>query len=450
LEGFVGFFILSVQKFCRFVYSYPPAVRRNIITAIPFAPLKGPQFPMPIIRNRIRHAMRQPITVIRIFFFVWFAGGSFLQPFLPIFYREQELSGLQIGLLSSTGFAVGMLAAPLWGRRADRSPAPHRWLQILMLANLATILVLARQTQFLPMVLIVALNALVASGQEPVSSTLAVRATRGTGSGFGSIRLWGSLGWAIMVLVAGWLIQRTSIYTSFYGYTFFLVSGCIVLFFLRTKPASSPMPRQAAEVERKGEVPLYRNRPLIILFLAMLLAWAAVAGIRQFETIYLKQLGAGEQLIGFAATLAALVELPGMVLADRLTRRYGARWVLIGGLILDGIVRGSVLLLPTVPMLVGIRLLTGISFSLSTVGVIAYVQETTPPDRQTGAIALYTVVVRNLVFLVVAPISGVMFDTIGAYWLYAIALAGNLAAGGLLFLTGKTVSSSQPETAAIA
>jgi MFS family permease len=101
-------------------------------------------------------------------------------------------------------------------------------------------------------------------------------------------------------------------------------------------------------------------------------------------------------------------------------------------------------------MLVGIRLLTGISFSLSTVGVIAYVQETTPPDRQTGAIALYTVVVRNLVFLVVAPISGVMFDTIGAYWLYAIALAGNLAAGGLLFLTGKTVSSSQPETAAIA
>jgi PPP family 3-phenylpropionic acid transporter len=403
--------------------------------------------------NRLSTILRRPVSIVRIFFFLWFAGGSFLQPYLPIFYRQQGLSGLQIGLLSSIGFAVAILAAPQWGRLNDRVSAPQRILQFAVLMHVVTMLILSRQTLFLPMVLVIMVNALFASASEPAAASLALRATRGTGSGFGSVRVWGSLGWAIMVLVSGWWIERTTIQTGFAGFAVFMLAALSALFLFRTgrKPqAMGAAPVPAAETPPVHALPAEKSasskyRPALALFLAVMMSWIAVAGVRQFEPLYIKQLGAGEQMIGFSAMLSALVELPGMFWADALTRRFGARRVLIAGMILDGVLRGSILLSPTIPALIVVRALIGISFSMITVGVVAYVQEHTPHDQQTSAVALYTVVVRNLVFLVVYPVSGIIFDAVGAYWLYAIALAGNVA-GGLILLLGNPPRTSAART----
>jgi PPP family 3-phenylpropionic acid transporter len=399
---------------------------------------------IPPIVNRLLAILRRPVSIIRLFFFLWFAGASFLQPYLPIFYRAQGLSGLQIGLLSSIGFAVAILAAPQWGRWNDRVSAPQRILQFAILMNIVTMLILARQTAFLWMALVILVNSLFASASEPAAASLALRATRGTGSGFGSVRVWGSLGWSIMVLISGWWIQRTSIQTGFAGFAVFMLAALSILFLFRSgrkpqAPAPAPVPKppaSAAGSPPAGQSSPSRYRLVPALFLAVMMSWIAVAGVRQFEPLYIKQLGAGEQMIGFSAMLSALVELPGMFWADSLTRRFGARRVLITGMILDGLFRGSILLCPSIPALIAVRALIGISFSMITVGVVAFVQEQTSPDQQTSAVALYTVVVRNLVFLVMYPLSGIIFDAFGAVWLYAIALVGNVA-GGLVLLFWK-------------
>jgi PPP family 3-phenylpropionic acid transporter len=401
--------------------------------------MAGPGNIIAPIVNRFLAILRRPVSIIRLFFFLWFAGGSFLQPYLPIFYREQGLSGLQIGLLSSVGFAVGILAAPQWGRWNDRVSAPHRLLQAAVFINVATILVLSRQTAFLPMLAIVAANSLFASGQEPVAASMSMRATRGTGSGFGSVRVWGSLGWAIMVSISGWWIQRTTIQTGFAGFAAFMLAAFAILFLYRPRRRPPPpAPAAPAVPPPSAGKPFGGYRPVWTLFLAVMMSWIAVAGVRQFEPLFIKQLGAGEQMIGFSAMLSALVELPGMFWADSLARKHGAKRVLISGMILDGLLRGSILLWPSIPAIVAARTFTGISFSMITVGVVAFVQEQTPHEQQTRAVALYTVVVRNLVFLAVYPLSGVIFDAVGAYWLYAIALAGNVAGGLILLVSGRS------------
>ena len=61
-------------------------------------------------------------------------------------------------------------------------------------------------------------------------------------------------------------------------------------------------------------------------------------------------------------------------------------------------------------------------------------QEFTPHDQQIRAVALYTVVVRNIVYLFSNPINGAIFDALGGYWLYAIALVGNFLGGTILLL----------------
>jgi PPP family 3-phenylpropionic acid transporter len=393
--------------------------------------------------NRIRNNLRSPLSIIRIYFFLWFAGSAFLSPYLPIFYQSRGLSGFQIGLLSSIGFAVGILAAPQWGRWTDRMSAPQRLLQVAILVSIASYLVLSRQTLFLPIVGIVIVNSLFSSAQEPIAAALAMRATRGTGSGFGSVRVWGSLGWSMFVLVAGLWIQNTTLQAAFYGFAISMIAGWFSLFLFR--PGSPPRPpAPASRPESSVAVNSSRYRPIPALLAAVILLWIAVAGVRQFETLYFKQLGAGAELIGFTAMLSALVELPSMFASDWLTHRFGAHRVLITGMFLDGLIRSTVLLWPSIPVLIAVRTVIGISFSMTTVGIVAYVQEFTPHDQQIRAVALYTVVVRNIVYLFSNPINGAIFDALGGYWLYAIALVGNFLGGTILLLARSPKPADPP------
>ena len=68
----------SVTSVFAFFRVYPIHRRGNIIA--------------PIV-NRIRNNLRSPLSIIRIYFFLWFAGSSFLSPYLPIFYQSRGLSG---------------------------------------------------------------------------------------------------------------------------------------------------------------------------------------------------------------------------------------------------------------------------------------------------------------------------------------------------------------------
>ncbi len=380
--------------------------------------------------DRLRNTFRSPLSIIRAYFFLYFAGSAFLSPYLPIFYQSRGLSGFQIGLLSSIGFAVGIFAAPQWGRRADRMPAPQRLLHLAIPFSIASYLFLSRQTMFLPIVGIVILNSIFSAAQEPVAAALAIRATRSARAGFGSVRVWGSLGWSLLVWVAGWWIQNTTIQAAFYGFAASMIAGWFALWFL--KPGSPPRP--AALSESASPAGSSRHRPIPALLAAVLMLWIAVAGVRQFETLYFKQLGAGTDLIGFTAMLSSLVELPSMFGSDWLTRRFGAHRVLIAGMFLDGLVRGLVVIWPSIPVLIAVRMMVGISFSMTTVGMVAYVQEYVPHDQQTRAVALYTVVIRNLVYLFSNPLNGAIFDAFGGYWLYAIAVVGNFLGGAILLL----------------
>jgi hypothetical protein len=79
-------------------------------------------------------------------------------------------------------------------------------------------LALSRQTIFAGMALIVTLDSLLSVGVPPLSDVVALAVTKQGRAGYGSVRLWGSLGWAVAALLGGWLIERTGPFTMFTGY----------------------------------------------------------------------------------------------------------------------------------------------------------------------------------------------------------------------------------------
>jgi PPP family 3-phenylpropionic acid transporter len=374
---------------------------------------------------------RRDLWSVRLYYFTWIGGGGFLFPFITLFYRQQGLSGTEIGWLSTVGAIVALIAAPWWGRLSDRVTRPQRLAQLGLIASAAFTLLLGQQTVFGWMVVIVSVETLMSAGVSPLSDMLALNVMHGNEhSGFGSIRLWGSLGWAVMVLLAGGLIERYSLQSAFVGYAILLLLSVWFMNLLRYRATAgaenaslSPGFQLHADWRR-----LLRDRPLMGLALALAFVWFATNGLRQFEAVYMKSLGAGESLIGLASTIGASIELPAMLWADRLVRRYGAGRILQISFLLDVIRFIAVLLIPAVPTILFSRAVGGISFSFYVVALTLFIRDHSPLGHVATMLAIFTVTLPSLINIIGGPAGGWAFDQFGAYWLYAISAIGTILA----------------------
>ena len=374
---------------------------------------------------------------IRLYYF--FTGTSgFLLPFLSLFYIERGLSGTQIGWLGTVGSLTALLVAPLWGRWSDRIAHPRGLLRFSLLGSAAFYLLLSQQNNFWGIALIVFFQSLAISGTEPISDSLAMGAVQEEEkAGFGSIRVWGSLGWAMASFVSGWLIERMGLFIAFVGNAIGSIFSVLTLAFIPVKEKNvnaTARPRTRELIHN-----FQKDRAMVGLAISLAVLWLTRMGTYQFEAIFMQQLGAGETLIGLTSTLGAIPELLGMLWADRLVHRYGSHTVLKWGFLLFAGTAAGIVIFPTIPAIIVMRAASGIAFSFYWVALIVFVNERAPLGQTATTMALYLVTLRELVSIAGAPLSGMAFDFFGAYWLYPIAVAGTLLSWFILRLsvTGK-------------
>jgi PPP family 3-phenylpropionic acid transporter len=387
---------------------------------------------------------RRYLWLTRVYYFSLLGSYGFLFPFLGLFYDRQGLSGVQIGLISTLTAVITLVAAPLWGRWGDSTANPRRLLQVSLLLTGLAGLWLGRQTRFLGIAWLITLHALASAGTTPLSDTLALGVVRRANSGFGSVRLGGSLGWAVVTTLSGRLIEIWGLGLAFISYAGGLgLSALTASFFppqwahrAHAKPAEPPV--SLLQIFSG----LRHNRLMVGLAAGLVLAWTGSTALPLFETIYLDRLGASETLIGFSSAIPAIIELGGMLWADRLEKRYGASKLLRAALLIDAVRYLLILMAPMIFTIVALRVSDGIRFSLYSIAILSFINQNTPESQSVTVLALYTVTLRNLVQMISGPLSGLVFDAFGMIWLYALVLLGNLLGWSVLKLTGNELSVS--------
>jgi MFS family permease len=118
------------------------------------------------------------------------------------------------------------------------------------------------------------------------------------------------------------------------------------------------------------------------------------------------------------------VELPFMIYADRYVRRVGAHRVMLFAVSMLLVQRATVLLFPAIATIMTVRFIGGVSFSFMTIASVFLISSRTSQHDTGTVLAIYTVTLSGLVSMLAAPISGAIFDAIGARWLYALAATG--------------------------
>lgn len=370
---------------------------------------------------------RNSLWLMRIYYLLWTGAGGFIFPFITLFYAEKGLSGTQMGWLGTIGSLVALVSAPFIGRLSDNLPHPRRVLQFCLLGSGILILMLSQQNLFGWMALIVAIESFVGAPIYPLSDANALSISNEK-EGFGSIRMWGSLGWAITAFVGGWMVSRAGLVSVFIGYAILYGLCILVLGRIITTPKlthSSEEPRPRFRVVLRS---LVNQRTLLGLTIALTFFWLTNNGRHQFETLYMKQLGASEQLIGWAYTYPALMELPIMLWADKLVRKYGSGKLLSFSLLLEAMALSAIVFFPSMPAILFMRAASGLYYSFYAIASVAYTVENAPEGQGATILSLYYVTLAGIIALVTSPLNGLVFDKFGAYPLYIIATIGTLVA----------------------
>lgn len=371
----------------------------------------------------------------RLYYLFWFAATGFVWPFRNPFLVSLGLTGTDIGWISAISSVVTLVAAPLWANRNDRWRNPRVVLQLLLvIAGVANYL-LSQQVLFLGVVLVMTVLAFIFAGIAPLSDGLALRVTEDTQAGYGSIRVYGSVGWMIFVLLAGWVVEQTEYRSSLIGGALLTLVAAAFLFPIEVRHFASGEQQAGATKLRDVIGQLLSNRVMLGAALMTIIIGVTGGGVYQFQSVYLGQLGAGGEIIGIAGMVASVIELPFMIWSDGLIKRWGASRLLEVAMLIYVGMRGIIFVFPSIPLILFAEAVTGVGYSFLTVALVRVIAEQSSASDTRTVLALYTVTLTNLISIIGGPITGLAFDHLGARSLYLIAAAGYALAWLSLYLT---------------
>lgn len=370
-------------------------------------------------------AVSKDLFYTRAYYFCYMGGWGFVLPFINLFFISLGFSGKQIGIISSVSAVIGMLVSPIWVDYVKKHSQARRLLQVALILGALGYLMIGLQAVFIWCLVVVLFHSLAVAGILPISDSMAVHVAEESNAGYGSIRMFGSLGWIISLLSAGWLVARFGYIAGFGGVMVMWIVASFVLrqiqpHFFTTQPAPDQPKTNTIDAIKL----VWQDRTLLGFAIALIVIGFLNSGVLQFENVFLSQLGASKQLISVAGILSAVVELPFMIYADRIARRVGMHSLMLVALLLTFFQRLAVLMFPYISTIMLVRFIGGVAFSFYTICFIGLVTSRTS-SREAGTIlALFSVTITGLVNIVAAPVSGAIFDVVGARWLYALSAAG--------------------------
>jgi PPP family 3-phenylpropionic acid transporter len=261
--------------------------------------------------------------MIKAFNFFVYGAIAVYSTFFALYLQSIGMSTLEIGALMAVGPMVSIIANPLWGYLSDRL-RNVRLILIIMLVGSMLIMQLVFLYQSYTM--IYASMLFFFFFQMPLFSqtnSLILNSIEGTKHNFGAFRLFGSLGWALMAVIAGPVIGQIGIERLWVIYTVMML---ISLGFALTLPRGEA--KGAAPAGKVNYRSMFRNRYFLLFLVIGLVISIPNSMNTTFISLYIREMGGEASMIGWSAFWSSIFEIPVFLLLDRYLKKNTKMMVL--------------------------------------------------------------------------------------------------------------------------
>lgn len=379
-----------------------------------------------------------PLTL---FWFIYFGSLGIFFPYFALYLRENAgLTGTQLGIVLAISPLVGMIAQPLWGQVADRTGARGRILAWLTLGTAVGYVALGYVAGFLPIIIAMIALAFVGTPVFPIMISVSLAILRDAGRhAFGRVRVWGTIGFFVLVLLFPWLLDKyqaagggfgamAKLSQPGLGFMFpvtaalvFLAGG--VAFFL---PKKGVVSLRAASGDWRE---LLHNRAFLRFLVFSLIAHFLMHGPMWLFPLFVRSRGGDMEMIRNMWILMLVVEIPLVLLTGSGLKRLGARGLLTVGITVGGVRWLSCALITDSTLLFAVQALHGVTVVGLNLGSPLYLDVVAPEKLRSTAQGILSMVSAGIAGIASNFAAGWLMDKGGTDALYLICGTGALTLG---------------------
>lgn len=346
--------------------------------------------------------------------FLLFAGIAFVMPFLVLYYQSLGFNGAQVGLLVGLSPLISLVSTPFWTGLADSTHRHRFFMSLALLVGAAAPAALPFLHAFVPVLVMSVVYSIFFSPVTSFADSATLYMLLGQKEIYGRIRVGGTLGFALAAILAGMIVQNYGLNFTFWG------GGLIFLFTLLVSQKLVYDPSKGAAVSRFGAFALLKNRRWL-LFLSLALTGGLAASVtNSYLFSYMKDLGAGEGLMGLALTIGTLSEIPTFFFGNWLLKRFKSRPLLTLAMTTTGL-RLLALSFATSPVLVlATQLINGFGFSAMWMAGVSYADEHAPVGMNASAQGLFGATVYGFGAAIGGFAGGLLLENLGGRGMYLV------------------------------
>ena len=390
--------------------------------------------PIRLRRHSFAYFPKEKSTFVLYYAMIWMTS-SIVGPYLGAYYVDLGFSVFEIGLLSSVGAVVCLLIQPLWGVASDRSGHPLAVLRAVFILVSGLVLLYLLGREYWHFILISIIYTACNSAVMPLSDSYTLRYLNANGLKFSHIRLAGTVGYAFSVFVLGRILgslQLTVIFLVGAAMNILCMSVTWILPKVAAEPGDSRRRGRA-----KGSVREVLDRELVLVLFFALVMQVSLGFHSTFLSVYVKNLGYENSMIGVLQCTSALSEVPVLLLIDRIMRKYNVFRLLsaAGGIMVLRMLMDSMAGTVGIGMLVASQLLQGVTYMILSYCTIVYISQKMPPDKQSTGQSLLQGIQGGLGSILANTGGGLLGDLLGIQRSYLVA-GGMILFATIVFMIG--------------
>jgi len=357
------------------------------------------------------------VPVIGFMLLHFFGTGAFT-PYLQLYFQEKGLSPVEIGTLTGIGPALAVVVPLFWGVIGDRSRRVRLLLACTSTLAAASFLGVSLGESLAVLVILIGLFNAFSLASGPLSTAIILEEADRLGTGYGPLRMWGSVGFAIGILSAGRLVSSFGTPAIFAAYAVPTLLALIPLVWLREGAV------RAGGFSSRDVLRVLSNRALLVLLLVTF-AWRVTsAGYYTFYTIYITDMGASASLVSIAWALGLVGEVTVLRLSNRIAGRVGIIGLLAMGLLGSALRWLAYALAPGALWTLPFQLLHGMTFGATTTAAVLAVDRIFPNELRSTGQGVLNMVMWGLGGLLGSVVVGVLFQGIGPRWMFGLSAIG--------------------------
>ncbi|ANE48296.1 MFS transporter [Paenibacillus swuensis] len=372
--------------------------------------------------------MQKQIFRLRGLVFSYYAMQAVLLPFLPLYFAKQGYDSFQVGVLMMIGPFVAVFAQPMWGYISDRMQTVKKIVFLLWVCTVLSSVVLFTAQNFAVSITFSLLLYFFMMPSSPLLDGLTITSASNANISYGSIRMWGSIGFTVVAITAPFAINAIGgILNIKYIYWAVWLPAFIFLFLVKDVPS------KGASITLKSFKSIFANRSFLFFLLMVFILMIPHRMNDGLYGLHLSSLGATATMVGWAWAIAAFGEVPAFALLGKYMHKFNELALLgvAGGLYA---LRWVVYALVQDPwLLMFLQVTASFTFGVFWVTAVSYAVRLVPEHlRSTGQSVLAAV------FLGLAGITGGSaggwirgeYGGAGMYWFGAVLAA---VASGMFF-----------------